>query len=228
MLDKRGNSDSTERIELLAEFIRIFGKNCIDCLLADREFIGEKWFHFLIEQQVIFRIRLKENFLIKKGLPIKTLFRDLKPGQVRVLRTPRSICGHWLYLAATMTSENEFVIIGTQDKFSKKDNLEIYLKRWGIETLFGCLKSKGFNFEDTHMTDQKKIYRLLSLLSIAFCWSFLTGNWLASVKPIKIKKHSRPARSIFRYGLDYLKNIFFNLKLNLKELVAAVKFLSCT
>jgi len=118
--------------------------------------------------------------------------------------------------------------VATQDKASKQDNVEIYLKRWGIETLFGCLKSKGFNFEDTHMVDPEKISKLLSLLTIAFCWAHLTGEWLANIKPIKIKKHQRPARSIFRYGLDYLKNIFFNIGDNFKELFEVVKLLSCT
>jgi len=211
LLDKRGNSDTAERIELLAKFTEVFGIDSVDCLLADREFVGEAWFGYLIEQKLIFRIRLKENFLIDSAKPVRTLFRDLKAGQVRILRKPRLICGHWLYLAATKSQEGEYVIVAAQDKKSKKNNLEIYLQRWGIETLFGCLKSKGFNFEDTRMTDQKKISRLLSLLTIAFCWSFLTGKWLADIKPIKLKKHRRPARSIFRYGLDYLKNILFNL-----------------
>lgn len=42
MLDKRGNSNSQERITLIQNFIDWFGLDCIDCILADREFIGEK------------------------------------------------------------------------------------------------------------------------------------------------------------------------------------------
>lgn len=37
MLDKRGNSNSEERIALIQRFIRLFGKDCIDCIMADRE-----------------------------------------------------------------------------------------------------------------------------------------------------------------------------------------------
>src|SRR5690606_39392391 len=43
MLDKRGNSHTSERIALIKDFIDWFGKDCIDSLLADREFIGKDW-----------------------------------------------------------------------------------------------------------------------------------------------------------------------------------------
>ncbi len=43
MLPKKGNSNTKERIALLQRYIRLFGANSIDCLLADREFVGEHW-----------------------------------------------------------------------------------------------------------------------------------------------------------------------------------------
>lgn len=42
MLDKQGNSDMEERIDLIKLYIKWFEKNSIDCLLADREFVGDK------------------------------------------------------------------------------------------------------------------------------------------------------------------------------------------
>jgi len=42
MLYKHGNSDSAERIDLMSKFIEWFGREKIDCLLANREFIGYK------------------------------------------------------------------------------------------------------------------------------------------------------------------------------------------
>jgi hypothetical protein len=47
MMDKRGNSNTAERIDLIQKFIYWFGKDCIDCLLADREFVGEDWLNYL-------------------------------------------------------------------------------------------------------------------------------------------------------------------------------------
>jgi len=43
MPDKRGNSNSAERIAPVERFVRLFGKGCIECLVADREFVGGKW-----------------------------------------------------------------------------------------------------------------------------------------------------------------------------------------
>lgn len=47
MLDKKGNSNTEERIALkrialINDFINWFGSDCIDCLLVDREFVGKK------------------------------------------------------------------------------------------------------------------------------------------------------------------------------------------
>ena len=47
--------------------------------------------------------------------------------------------------------------------------LEMYKKRWEIEILFGCLKTRGFRMEDTHITDLDKIEKLVFVLAIAFC-----------------------------------------------------------
>ena len=41
MLDKRGNSNSKERIDLINRFIDLFGKDAIDSVVADREFVGK-------------------------------------------------------------------------------------------------------------------------------------------------------------------------------------------
>ena len=49
LLNKRGNSDTKERITLIQRFISIFGKDRIVNVFADREFIGEQWFIWLIE-----------------------------------------------------------------------------------------------------------------------------------------------------------------------------------
>lgn len=41
MLPKKGTSNSQERIDLVQRYIGLFERGTIDCLLADREFVGE-------------------------------------------------------------------------------------------------------------------------------------------------------------------------------------------
>ena len=53
---------------------------------------------------------------------------------------------------------------------------------------------------------------LTALLAIAFCWAHKTGEWLhKEVEPIKIKAHGRPAKSLFRYGLDFIGEAIFKV-----------------
>jgi len=51
-LDKAGNSNTTERLDLLKQFDEIFGFHRIKSLIADREFVGEKWFRALYQNKV--------------------------------------------------------------------------------------------------------------------------------------------------------------------------------
>ena len=114
-----------------------------------------------------------------------------------------------------------------------------YGARWGIETLFVRLKTsgatplrfpqlgnahqeRGFCLESTHFTAPKRLSKLVALMAIAF------GEWLHQHQPIKIKKHGRKAKSIFRYGLDYLRSILTDLDLKSDEFLHSLKFLSCT
>jgi hypothetical protein len=94
---------------------------------------------------------------------------------------------------------------------AQSDNvMEEYKRRWKIEVLFEALKSRGFNFEDTHLKDESRLNTLFAVLAISFCWAYHVGAWRHEVKPIPIKKHQQPAKSIFRYGFDLIRHALFN------------------
>lgn len=99
---------------------------------------------------------------------------------------------------------------------------------WGIETLFGIFKSRGFCLESTHLSDGERLNKLLALLSLALCWVFLTGEWLHQRQPLVVKKHGRRAKSLFRYGFDHLRHIVLNLEQKGDQFSQALQFLSCT
>ena len=50
-----------------------------------------------------------------------------------------------------------------------------YGKRWGIETLFGILKSRGFNLEGTHLREMERLSKLVALLRLAMLGA---GEWV--------------------------------------------------
>jgi hypothetical protein len=62
-----------------------FGKQSIDYLLADREFVGGKWLEFLNDGKIRYHIRIRNNFTIysyQKQEQIKAfwLLNNLKVG----------------------------------------------------------------------------------------------------------------------------------------------------
>jgi hypothetical protein len=64
-LNKRGNSNLEDRKTVVEELIKLldkFGKIVRgSILLADREFIGQEWFEYLLSEQLSFVIRLREK-----------------------------------------------------------------------------------------------------------------------------------------------------------------------
>ena len=63
--------------------------------------------------------------------------------------------------------------------------------------------------EETHMTDPKKIEKLLFILAIAVCWAYKVGELQARKAPIVVKKHGRKLKSVFRLGLDLIRKVLF-------------------
>jgi len=97
-----------------------------------------------------------------------------------------------------------------------------------LKLLFGIFKTRGFCLESTHLVDGERLSKLLALLSLALCWAFLAGEWLHSLKPLRIKNHGRKAKTLFRYGLDFLRHIVLNLEQKTDEFLDALQLLSCT
>ena len=142
-------------------------------------------------------------------MPANTLFRMLKVGEYTVLEGRRSVLGVELFVIGMLLPDGEYLILVTDS--DPETALDDYKQRWGIETLFGCLKTCGFDFESTHMTEPDRIEKLVALLAITFCWCIITGEWLNSLKKIKVKKHGRKEISIFRYCSDMLREILLNI-----------------
>lgn len=61
LLDKKGNSNTRERIALMKRFIGKFGKSNILGILGDREFIGGDWLKWLNSEKIDFYFRIKKD-----------------------------------------------------------------------------------------------------------------------------------------------------------------------
>ncbi|UAJ73051.1 IS4 family transposase [Synechocystis sp. PCC 7339] len=243
MLEKKGNSNSTERMDLLERFERLFPKTEIDYLTGDREFIGKSWLSYLMmDKPIPFRLRMRQSDKISRGLGQPAiagshLFRSLAIDETRVLPGKRWVWGRPVYVIGTRLKPQQksqdrdddfLIIISHEPKTALKD----YARRWGIETLFGALKTRGFYLESSHFhfTDNLRLSKLLALLAIAFVWAMKAGLWRHTQKPIRIiPAHGRRARSLFRYGFDLLRRFFISPSPSLLQSeFCPIQLLSCT
>ena len=207
LLPKKGNSNFQERIALLERVLRYVDKKRIKNLLCDREFVGKHWFQWLRNQNIPFKIRIKDNYLALtrggKETTVEALFYHLPIGKKVSLQGARYITEERIkvYLSASRLDSGELMVVASD--CPDDATIEAYCERWEIETLFENLKSRGFDFEATHMVDPNRLSALMTLVSIAACWCYRTGEWLIEQgELIKIKNHGRPSVSLFRHGLD--------------------------
>jgi len=234
MMNKFGNSNCAERIEIMEKYRSLFGFESVDYLVADREFIGEIWLEYLNRNKVQYHIRIRDNFKIYKtkesdSIKATWLFAGLKMGEFKHYPKIVYINNVACYVSASVikskTGYPEFQFLISFNNPSKSK--ECYKKRWQIETMFKALKSSGFNIEKTHLQQIERIEKLVELVFIAFVWCYKVGIYIdQSEIKVKIKKHGYRAKSLFKHGLDYISNILLNPQKQSK--IDVFKFLSCS
>lgn len=209
-LEKRGNSNTSERIDLIKRIFLLIEPENIDCLLGDREFVGAEWIEWLDKQNIPYLFRIRNNSLLEGVFPVNAFFRRLPPRK-KVKNGKITLWGRTVYLSTRWSyKKDELVTIISNRRFQSP--FKLYRKRWEVETFFGCMKKRGFCFEDTHLIHIARIEKLIFVLTIAFCWSHLVGEAREEEAPIKTKSHGRKEKSIFRYGFDELRGVFLNLR----------------
>ena len=233
MLDKRGNSNSQERINLIERFISFFGKQVIESIVADREFVGEQWLAFLNRNSIRYYIRIRANFKVfiphkNKEIKASHLFNGFRPNEFVYYNKIVRINGELCYLSGcklnNRNGKQDFLIIVSFNKPEKAQ--QDYKQRWQIEMCFKAMKSSGFDIEKTHLQDIDIIEKLILLVMIAFVWCYKIGIHLHQIKPITIKKHGRKAKSIFKYGLNFIAKFLLNANNQIN--INVFQFLSCT
>ena len=216
MMDKRGNSNTQERIDLVNRFKRIAGEDSIAHLMADREFVGNEWLGYLNACGIHYHLRIRENFYVSRhGNTFKAywLFNDLRLGESKHLDGIYYVNGQACYLSGSKIKDKDGkpelqILVSYCDA---KEALEMYRKRWQVETLFKGLKSSGFDIEGSHVRDRGRMSNLFSIIMIAYVWCYLVGIYIhENIKPIKVLKHGRRAVSLFKYGLDYISQCLMN------------------
>jgi len=225
LLEKAGTSNTKERIAIMKKVLAIVGRENIEVVLADREFIGEEWIGFLLDEQIPFVVRIRNVMYVEyrgRRIQVKTLCQNLQVGKKRYWRV--KLDGREVRLGATMSTEGELVIvIASLDV--EGDLLSNYRLRWLIELFFKSIKSRGFNIEDTHMTNPSKIKVLFAMIAYATALSVQAGVVYDYFDPIMLKNHGRPTYSLFTYGFDFVREILRGVIPSLISRLREIQFL---
>lgn len=203
MLDKKGNSNAQERIDLVAEFVRLFGKERILSLTGDREFIGHQWLKWLIDNKIDFAIRFPVSHLItlRNGEVWRAdsllaqhqerYFNAVIVDGLRLNMALKQLEGDWLLVGGPLPVKKLFAQ---------------YRYRWSIETFFQSLKKRGFRLEETHLKRLDRLEKLMALASLAFVFCWQVGYYHHQNRsPIPLKSTGYKSNSFFRKGLDLLR-----------------------
>jgi Transposase DDE domain len=215
LLPSAGNSTTQARTDLLDRLRAAVPDMKIASLMGDREFIGDAWMAYLHAKKIPFVLRLRENqHVVREGYDtwtIADIARRLNKGEKVILKGrcrlgqnagPRSPL---VRLVVMRLPTNELLALACSSKPQRA--LAGYRLRWTIETLFANLKTKGFNLEDTRITDPGKLSTLLAVLALTVTLCVKTGVAAARHRPIPIKKHGRRAWSLFALGVATLRKI---------------------
>lgn len=200
VLDKKGSTNTLERINLIKDYVNVFGKETIKYLVADREFVGKLWFDWLNTEDIKFLIRIKQNFLVTSDINKKTKVK----GFFRFYTSKTKIFelfGTQLHIMGKRINSKTLLIVATN---SNELILEDYSKRWAIENMFSCFKKKGFDLEATKMNEKYKIEKLIALISLAYCCCIKLGFIFKKKDSFYRNDLKYYNKSIFKIGLDRL------------------------
>ena len=232
LLNKRGNSSQSERIELITELLSIPNLPKIKEIIGDREFVGSSWFKYLKDNDIDIIIRLKDNMYVsryRKKIKVYNIVKSNTRNGSQSDKKQYWLDGVKIYIHGfqyqTEDGKLENLIIAS---FTSKTKVsEAYSKRWYIEVMFKNFKSNGFNMEDTHVTNQKRLETLFGLLTLGYVCAINAGTIIFKEKPelFKIASNGRFKLSLFKAGLDELLNVLLNGLTKRFNLI--FKFLSC-
>ena len=210
-LSKKGNSNTSERIDLLDQLLQIYPVLQIRSLTADREFIGKHWIHYLMKRNIHLYIRIKENRLVDWGgekVQAGVFFKHLKV-RSKPRKLYKTIDGYDLTLVGTCSKEGELVIILTNTDCNPRAILNMYKVRWMIECLFKNLKHNGFNLEDTRMTFTDRLKKLMAVCAFSVALCVKMGIAKHAIHPIPYKKTVKSRLySFFQYGLNHIRRFY--------------------
>ena len=202
LLDNRsGNSNAADRIALLADCVALLGRERIELVVGDREFIGHTWLQWLQDHHLPFVVRVPKHHRLTHTAGRRQAVAELglAPGQVRRFARVQ-LDGVWGQAWVKALAADEFVFLFAATGLHHLEPL--YARRWTIEQCFQSLKGRGFDREAP--TCVACINGASSWPSSAWPTPFA---WAWARQPIARKNHGHRVVSLSRHGLKLLRQL---------------------
>ena len=224
-----GNSDTKIRIAVLEKVVHLLGKERIAMVLGDREFVGHSWFKYLKDHDIDFCFRMPKHHKIYRSDQDFTLVESQAEAHWNnhhkaVYLKDCMVDQVWGTVAILPAEKEDFCyLFGTK----KAQNLaSYYQRRWKIEDFFEQLKSRGFDLESSQINIAERLSKLIACLSLSYAFCVMTGIFHhLKVQKIKVKNHGRKSNSIFRKGLDIIREVLKNIGNIAEKIDLALRFL---
>ena len=220
-LHKIGHSSTQERIGLIKSALCRFDL-AYSVLVADREYVGTKWFKYLIENETVrraidFIIRLKrgtykEAIDQSEGRSYEQLCDKVRRSKVasKVLNKPFVLEGMPLNFVALKNGKRDqddpLIDLLTSLREPARSVAEKYRMRWKIEAFFKHMKTNGFSLEAMNLGTESRCQLLMAVVVFAYVLSIREG--LKTYRKVRVKQYADGSvereESVFRYGLNRL------------------------
>lgn len=189
-LAHKGNSSFKERKALIELFLTRWKLTKLPLppifLAGDREFIGVKWWAYLVDKKIQFSFRIKEgqsfHIWINNNISdvrFKANLLCTALGLPQLKHQEIVILGQYildLFICKNVTpnaTEKHIYIVTNFD--NPQAATEFYRKRWTIEVCFKHLKSNGFDLESTGLEGAHKIDLLFGMISFVYTLCIMKG-----------------------------------------------------
>lgn len=213
---KKGHTTAKRHVEALERLVPLIPEKAKVALLADGEYDNIEVFEWVTRQGWSYDIRATKSTLIsldegKTYAPIHEVLDVEKDGMVAVKDVlftkqgygPVNVVALWedgydkpLYLITNIKSPDKAC--------------QLYRHRFQIETFFGDQKSRGFGIDKSHISEPKRLERLLLGACIAYLWMVCLGLFVLKQKCWYLIDTRRQEKSLFRLGIDWLKRLLNN------------------
>ena len=231
-LEKAGHSSQQERMEMLTTAMKSYNLKGMT-LLADREYVGKKWFKFLVDSELYFIIRIKEGIYHdevnaapgRSWQQLKsTAAQKAKGKKVSKKINLNGLKLHYIVVKNPRPDAEAELIFLLTNWTSPTQAARLYEWRWQIEVCFKHLKSNGFDLEAMNVQGKYKRHLMMAIVVFVYILTIREGLLKEYRKATRIVLDKTSgfyyrAVSVFKKGLAIIRR----KTLNLRQLIRYLK-----